>query len=133
MPTLGHRSSATLRKCHHDLVRLAHACIPLMDFSVTDGFRGEEAQEAAYHAGLSKLRWPRSKHNQTPSLAVHFNPWPIDWHDLDRFYFLAGIVRAQADGLDIAIRWGGNWNQSLDPTAKDQSFMDLAHFELTSD
>ena len=44
------------------------------------------------------------------------------------FYHLAGLVRATAAAHDIRVRWGGDWDGDWD--LDDQTFMDLAHFEL---
>lgn len=102
------------------------------DFSVIEGHRGEAAQNAAYAKGLSKLRWPHGNHNHLPSLAVDIAPYPLDWSDKLkaqlRFAYLAGHVMSVAKRLGIPLRWGGDWNRNQDP--RDESFLDLPHFEL---
>lgn len=47
---------------------------------------------------------------------------------MSRFYFMAGLVMRTADILNIKIRWGGDWDGDQD--FMDQTFNDLAHFEL---
>lgn len=124
------------------------------DFSIKDGVRGEKAQAKAYLSGNSKVKYPDSKHNKQPSQAIHFLPYPTRWpqkptvivamsdasisryqkelktyaKQLGRFYQLAGFVQAVATDLNIAIRWGGDWNRDGD--IMDQNFDDLAHWEV---
>lgn len=114
------------------------AVIGLFDFTVLEGHRGEEAQNRAYAKGLSKLPWPRGKHNSSPSKAVDIAPYPIDWGDGEtplkaeatrqRFCYLAGFVMAVALQREISLRWGGDWNGNRD--TRDESFRDLGHFEI---
>ena len=128
MPKFSQRSLARLETCHPDLQEICKRAILLYDFSVLEGHRGAEAQNAAFDAGKSKLRFPRSKHNKSPSLAVDIAPYPIDWHDHKRFYYLAGIMTAIASGMSVRLRWGGDW--SMDGDFDDQTFNDLPHFEI---
>ena len=52
----------------------------------------------------------------------------IDWNDAKFFCLFAGVVLSTASQLGIKIRWGGDWDGDFD--LKDQSFIDLPHFEL---
>lgn len=125
----GTRSRLALNSCHMDLVALAESALGVgMDFAVVEGHRSAERQAEMYHKGLSKLQWPDSMHNKEPSLAFDLAPWPIDWRDTQRFYHLAGIVRAIASEHGVELRWGGDWDCDFD--LRDQNFMDLGHFEL---
>lgn len=108
----------------------------IMDVAILQGHRGEEEQNSAFSAGASKLRWPSSKHNKTPSPAVDAAPYPIRWGDasdservkaIGRFYLLAGVVLATAKELGINVRWGGDWDRDGD--ILDQDFDDLVHYE----
>jgi peptidoglycan L-alanyl-D-glutamate endopeptidase CwlK len=72
-----------------------------------------------------------SKHNSKPSLAVDIAPYPIDWADDERFYFLAGIIKAASHQVGVKVRWGGDWDS--DDDFHDQTFMDLGHFEIRGD
>lgn len=128
MPSFAPTSLRRLETCHPDLQRLFKELIKHVDCTIIVGHRGEEEQEQAVLQGKSKLHWPKSKHNSTPSMAVDVSPWPVDWKDTKRFYDFAGIVRAQAAILGIKIRWGGDWDGDGD--IKDQKFNDLVHFEL---
>lgn len=128
MPSFGDRSKRNLETCDRRLQQVAFEAIKHTDFAVTEGFRGEEEQNAAFHAGLSKLKWDLSKHNQMPSKAVHFIPYPINWNDTERFYFLGGFIVAIGLSLDVVIRYGGDWD--MDGEIRDQTFNDLGHYEL---
>ena len=96
--------------------------IKITDFKITDGYRGEQAQENAYRGGFSPLHFPLSKHNRNPSQAVDVAPWPIDWANLERFHFLAGVIMGAAHEEHVEIVWGGSW-----------SVKDLPHFELAQE
>ncbi len=122
------RSLLRLAGCDKRLQEICHEAIKVMDFSVLEGHRDEEAQNDAYASGRSKLRWPDSKHNKHPSLAVDLAPYPIDWEQRSRFYLLAGVMFACANKLGYKIRFGGDWD--MDMEHKDQKFNDLPHFEI---
>ena len=124
----GTRSTKNLSEAHPELQRLFNEVIKHYDCSIIEGYRGEEEQNRAYYAGKSGLKFPSSKHNKKPSLAVDVVPYPIDWRDKDRFYYFGGLVKGIASQLGIKIRWGGDWDG--DNKFKDQSFHDLPHFEL---
>ena len=133
MPKFGDRSKRNLAETHFDLQRLFNEVIKYYDCSIIEGHRPEDEQNDAYDNGLSKLKWPDSKHNKQPSLAVDAVPWfknepHIRWEDKSKFYEFAGFVQGIAKMLGINIRWGGNWD--MDDELKDQHFYDLPHFEL---
>jgi peptidoglycan L-alanyl-D-glutamate endopeptidase CwlK len=126
MPKFSNRSMTNLNSCHLVLRRVMSLAIEKADFTVLCGHRGQEEQEAAFEAGNSKLRWPRSKHNMYLSHAVDIAPYPIDWHDEARFIALSGEVKRAwgamteeaKQGYDLS--WGGDW----------VSFRDLPHWEI---
>ena len=128
MPQYGTKSLAELQTCDKRLRVIFMEVIKGIDCSILCGTRGEEKQDFYYRVGLSKLKYPNSKHNIYPSLAVDVAPYPIDWDDERRFYILAGYVLKASDDLGIPIRWGGDWDGDMD--LKDQNFHDLVHFEL---
>ncbi len=74
------------------------------------------------------MEYPHGKHNRKPSEAIDAAPYPIDWDDLNRFYYFAGYVKGIANEMGIKIRWGGDWDG--DTILDDQTFMDLPHFEI---
>lgn len=135
MPTLSDKSKKILETCHEDIQRLCYEAIKYFDFTVLEGHRGEDAQNAAYAKGLSKVRWPNGKHNSNPSLAVDLAPYPIDWKAGEkmnqRFVLLAGFMLCLAAQKGIKLRWGGDWNMNMD--TRDEGFRDLPHFELKDD
>jgi hypothetical protein len=128
MPEFGERSRKNLAQAHPSLQLVLNEVVKITDCAVICGHRGEAEQEAAFHAGTSQKRWPESKHNKIPSLAVDVVPSPIDWKDSDRMFFLAGVIVAVAHRMGVKLRWGGDWDSDGD--FKDQKFHDRPHFEL---
>jgi len=134
MPLFGAVSNERLLQCHPDLVRLFREVVLLYDCQVLylGGHRNQEQQNALYPT-YSKVKWPNSKHNRWPSEAVDVAPYHqiephIRWDDRDGFYHFAGFVRGTAMQMGIPLVWGGNWDNDQD--LDDQTFYDLAHFEL---
>jgi len=128
MPEFSPLSKRRLAECHPDLQKLMNEVIKHYDIVVLCGFRGKDEQDKAFREGKSKLAFPKSKHNVTPSLAVDIAPYPVDWNDIKRFWHLAGYVKATAERLGIKIRQGADWDGDND--FKDQKFIDLPHVEL---
>ena len=128
MPKFGTRSKSRLHTCDERLQDLFEEVVKSFDCSVIEGHRGKEKQNAAYDKGNSKLRYPKGKHNQIPSIAVDVIPYPIDWEDRDRMHYFAGFVLGIAKKMKLKIRWGGDWN--MDTHTKDNRFDDLVHFEI---
>lgn len=93
-----------IAECHPDLQRIAHELIKEMDVMVLCGYRGEKAQNEAFAKGHSKLRFPKSKHNRTPALAIDMAPYPLDWQARGRFEDMRTRIKAIAKRLDIRIR-----------------------------
>lgn len=130
MPSFGKSSKAKLQTVDPRLRSILENAIQIMDFTVLEGHRGEEAQEKAFREGRSKARFGQSKHNSHPSQAVDIAPYPIDWEDVESFVLLAGVIKAVAFGmgLDDQIRWGGDWDS--DNRMQDERFRDYPHFEI---
>ena len=126
----GKSSARRLDSCDSKLQLLMQTVLAKSkcDISILCGHRNKEDQDAAFQSKRSKVSYPNSKHNSSPSRAVDVAPYPIDWDDLKRFETLADLVLDVADDLDIAVRWGGDWDMDGDRT--DQTFNDLPHFEL---
>lgn len=133
---LGKLSTERLATCHPDLQRLLRevdrrlGASKALDFTVVCGHRGQKEQDEAFNAKpqRSTKRWPDSKHNKLPSLAVDVAPYPTFWGDEASFARLAGYIEAVADELGIPIRWGGDWNGN--GRTEDERFVDLPHLEL---
>lgn len=129
-----------LATCHTDLQLICNEVIKIYDCTVTDGARSLEQQQEYFRQKRSKLDGvkKKSKHqvsdDQPLSLAVDIVPYPVNYHDKERFFFLAGLMKGIAFRLleegriAHALRWGGDWDSDND--FKDQSFNDLPHFEL---
>ena len=115
MPSFSRRSFDRLMTCDPTLREVLNEAITIYDFSVLCGQRGEEEQNRAYADGKSQLRWPNSRHNLDPSRAVDIAPYPIDWEDLSRFYYMATVVLAVAARKRIPVVWGGHWQMKDHP------------------
>ena len=133
MPAFSPRSLEQLRTCDERLVLVFTRVILLRDCTIIEGQRNEAAQLEAYRLGKSKLKWPESKHNRTPSLAVDAAPYfkgvGIPWQDQRAFDHFAGLVLGVADQFGVKLRWGGDWDGNGRP-GDEGLFHDLPHFEL---
>lgn len=118
MPRFSKVSLDHLATCDHRLQKICFEAITTRDFKVIYGHRTQVQQDAAYRRGKSKVKWPYSKHNKMPSLAVDVAPYPIDWEDIDRFVDLSRTILRIADVMKIPILWGGTWG------------WDWGHYEL---
>jgi peptidoglycan L-alanyl-D-glutamate endopeptidase CwlK len=134
MPSFGTTSRAKLSTCHEDLVQVMEEVVKWIDIAVICGHRGKTAQDEAFFSNKSKLRWPNSKHNSIPSMAVDVALYPIDWSDEHTFSLVAGRVLQVADQMLAAgkihhkVVWGGDWDR--DGWTKDTGFYDSPHFQL---
>lgn len=117
-----------LKDCDERLVELCFEVLKVMDITILVTYRNEADQNRAYIEKKSKLKFPKSKHNVIPSLAVDCAPLPLDWNDHKRFYFMMGVFKAKADQLGLKIRLGGDFNN--DNNLLNDSFVDLPHIEL---
>lgn len=115
----GKKSLERLRTCHDDLQLLCHAILEDMDITVLCGYRSEQEQNEAFAKGTSKLKFPKSKHNSYPSLAVDIAPYPVDWNNIEAFNKMCDIAEQKAEKMGIEIRLG-----------RDFSFRDYPHIEL---
>lgn len=88
------------------------------------GHRNKIEQDKAFLQKKSKLKWPNSKHNKKPSLAVDMIPMKengsIDWNDNEGIKEFADFVLKTAMEMNIKIEWGGSWS----------SFHDNVHWQL---
>jgi len=117
---LSKTSTTHLGTCHKDIQTILREAIKYTDFSVTCGYRNRDDQNKAYENDRSSKQFPYSNHNVFPSKAVDIAPYPIDYKDIGRFQFLAGVILTIAQQKRIKLRWGGHW----------KSFKDYPHFEL---
>ena len=128
MPHFSNRSRERLLSCDSRLITLCSDVIRHFDFSVTDGHRTEEEQDALYAVGRTMpgriVTWARggeSIHNTSPSRAIDLAPWPIDWQDEQRFIELGGAMMYAAWLRKIPLEWGGHWSKKK---------RDLPHFQV---
>ncbi len=121
-------SLARLCTCHKDLIDLIIEVDRLIPIRVLTGFRDKDEQDKAFSEGKTKVEYPNSKHNMAPSRAVDIAFVPVNFNNIKKFYFMAGVVLSLAYKMKIKVRWGGDWDSDLD--FNDQKFFDLVHFEL---
>lgn len=132
MPKYSEASKSKLATCDTRLRVIFEKVIELVDITIVCGMRDKEAQDKAFNNGFSKVKFPNSMHNQSPSMAVDWAPYPIDWNDRDRFLYVAGIIYgvAREYGIDN-IRNGADWRRN--GRARGNSFDDLGHTEIRED
>tara|TARA_R100000329_G_scaffold83154_1_gene70627 strand:+ start:1967 stop:2344 length:378 start_codon:yes stop_codon:yes gene_type:complete len=124
MYKFGKRSRERLRGVDARLINVLNELIKMMDVTVIEGLRSAERQKELLAKGATKVKY--SKHME--GKAVDIAPYPIDWEDRDRFYYMGGMVRGIGKQLGIDIRFGGDWDS--DGETKDNNFDDLVHIEL---
>lgn len=128
MPSFSSLSEKRLATCELRLQKLLREAIHQVDFTVLCGHRTQEEQDDAFRSGASTLKWPLSRHNQFPSMAVDIAPFPVDWNDTARFARLFGYIERIAHEQGVQIRWGGDWNANY--RTKDERLVDMPHIEL---
>lgn len=115
------RSTERLQSCDPDLILLMNEALAdpacPSDITVLEGHRGEERQNQMVAEGKSQLKWPRSKHNAFPSMAVDVAPYvggAVSW-SWPNYYPLADHIMATWDRLKAEgkvhgeLEWGGHW------------------------
>lgn len=155
----GRRSLQELSTCSPGIRSMCNRMLSyrIMDVTIICGHRNEENQTEAFDKKLTKLAWPMSKHNQTPSKAVDIYPYhprfklltghPSQVRDIAtemhwttnhasnfitcEYHRMAGLMSAAAKAEGVGLRWGGGWDSDGDGDVTDQTFMDLCHFEET--
>ena len=138
MPTFGKKSQDKLETCHPNLITLMWSVVKQFDITIVWGYRDKGTQDAMYAAKprVTNKKFPDSRHNVLPCMAVDIAPWPEVYGRNDEekkcaainFAFMAGHVMAHAAALGLTVRWGGDWNRNLSVT--DEDFKDMGHFEL---
>lgn len=139
MTHLSKTGQRRLSECDTDLITLFTEVDKRHNYTAICGHRGKVVQDAAFANGDSQVRWPNSKHNSKPSLAIDAAPYTveirgIEWDDIKAICVFAGRVLEIAEQLleqgkmSRRVRWGGDWD--MDGRTTDQMFNDLTHFEL---
>ena len=128
MTKFGKRSKERLATCDERLQKVFNEVIKYVDCSVLEGHRSEERQNRLFEEGKTKVKYPKGRHNSSPSRAVDVTPYPVDWDDRERQTLFAGFVLGIARSMDIKLRWGGDWD--MDFQVMDNRFDDFPHFEV---
>jgi peptidoglycan L-alanyl-D-glutamate endopeptidase CwlK len=157
--SLSTESERHLSTCCIGLQCVAREAAKWINIKIIEGHRKEAAQNTAFRKGLSQLKFPKSKHNKKPSLAVHAVPFPLMWpptigrvlkeieslQDIQckkkylwkaiklygRFYRMIGFIHAVAHYMKVPIRSGDDWDH--DGEILDNHFNDLSHIEMIED
>lgn len=106
---------------HPDLVKVVDEAAKEVNITLLCGHRNQEDQDRAFAEGKSKLKWPKSRHNSTPSEAVDITPYPCHWNDTKSFKDMAIKVKEAAKRVNVDIEWGGECFGK---------FIDMPHFQL---
>lgn len=139
MPVFSRKSKAILGTVHVDLQSLFNSVVVDFDCTPLCGFRTEKEQADLYAIGrtvnigqptVTTLDGVTKKSKHQTGLALDIVPYPINWNDLDRFYYFAGFVKARSIDMGIEVRWGGDWDG--DTVLSDNKFNDLPHWELVT-
>lgn len=135
---LSNTSLTRLRGVDPRLVRVVQRAIELtdQDFMVLCGVRTREEQNELYAQGRTKpgpiVTWTlQSRHLPAADgygKAVDLVPYPLDWNDLSKFDAIMRAMFKAADELNVAIRWGADWDR--DGVAREAGESDSPHFEL---
>ena len=132
MYQFGKTSKRKLSECDEKLQRIAYVAITGYGFTVVCGHRNEQEQNTAYENGFSELKFPDSKHNSTPSMAMDIIPDAGGWNaGREQFILMIGTIKGVALSLGIPIRCGIDFN--MDNNLQNDNFIDSAHVELINE
>ena len=130
MPNFSATSLTKLGTCDSRLQQLFKVVVEEVDCTIICGHRGKLEQDKAFAEGASHVKWPNSKHNTYPSIAVDVMPYPIDWNDKERVTKFYEFVKKKADELGIKIRWGADWDMDGNYWERENWEVDGPHYEL---
>ena len=145
---LSKRSLRKLDGVDENLVAVVKRAIELtkVDFGVTFGLRTVEEQEALVAAGRSQTMKSKHLEGRAVDLMAYVNGkgcWELNVYD-----DLCDAMKAAAEELDVAVKWGAAWSEgdirSYEGTSEDamnayidlrrsegrRPFIDGPHFEL---
>jgi len=137
MYKFGDRSKKNLQGIHPDLVKVMETAIinSPCDFTITDGVRTVEQQQALYAKGrtaagkiVTNADGVKVKSNHQPKAdgfgyAVDLYPYyngSVQLNDVKKLKEIAQHIKKTAEKLGISIEWGGDWTK----------LKDMPHFEL---
>jgi len=140
--TLGSKSLSKLVGVDSRLVECVKEAIVITecDFSVTDGLRTAEQQNALFQKGASKKDGYINKSFHQTGFAVDLVPYingQLRW-EVKPCMMIADAMRTAGEKLDLNIRWGGTWTiiTNDDDNIEDlviknpTRFFDGPHYEL---
>jgi peptidoglycan L-alanyl-D-glutamate endopeptidase CwlK len=133
----GSRSLRNLLGVHPDLVRVMDEAIKdtPVDFTITDGVRTVQEQQALYAQGrtrpgaiVTNTDGVKKKSNHQVKddgygYAVDLYPYlngKVDVNAVKELRVIASHILATAGRLNVPVEWGGNW----------KTLRDLPHFEI---
>ena len=131
----GNRSLQQLDTVDPKLTALAIRALELSphDFTIIQGKRTVEQSAQNIANGTSFLKDP-SKSKHVTGKAIDFAPYikgKIDWNDLEAFWAIVGAFKKAANEMNIAVRFGADWNNSGDYRDEIQrGYYDGGHVEL---
>ena len=137
MAHFGERSEGNLENVDNALVEVCRFVIQKFDFTVLCGWRGEAEQNRAYPK-YTKVKFPNSKHNIMPSMAVDLIPYDakygtiVSWTSYEEMAMLAGHMLMAAFALSVELRWGHDWNRNGILWDERGKLVDRPHFELVT-
>lgn len=125
----GKSSTRRLRTCHEDIQAVMTLALEKSnhDFSIAEGYRGQEKQDRCVKEGTSWVLYPGSYHNSEPSLAVDVVPfkgkaiWDDEtYEDAMAWAEVVTSIKEAADELGVKLDHGfALWKK------------DKPHFQLT--
>ena len=132
----GEKSLEHIRKLHKDLQLILGEAIKYVDITVIDSHRDEDTQNKYFKEGKSKVKFPNSKHNKFPSMAVDIIPlkFPNNFKDWAKFAYMIGIIKGISEEMykngtiKHRLRFGLDFNR--DGILFNDSFVDAPHIEL---
>lgn len=118
--TLGTRSLERLTGVHPDLVKVVHraAEISPLDFTVLEGLRTLQRQQALFAAGASKTMKSRHLHGFAVDLGAMIHG-EVRW-DWPLYHKLATTMKQAAKDVGVPLECGADWKK----------FPDGPHFQL---
>ena len=138
MYTYSERSKKNLATCHIDLQLICYELLKHFDHSVVCGYRNEEDQNMAFKSGNSWVKYPDSKHNLIPSMAVDLQPYPAEpvgtQAEYDKFSVMGGMFMLIAKQMfdrgliHHKITWGRLWKP--EKLYSKQKRLDYYHFQF---
>ena len=115
MKELTKLSKQRLITCIEPLQLLVEEINKQMHINVSVGHREQSEQDKAFKEGKSQLKYPQSKHNKIPSLAVDIYPIANNQIAWEKFDELGVLIKETAKRLNIPITWGGDWKMRDKP------------------